>query len=84
MPPEGLGDSLKRSNKMYQVKNGKQVVPTCPECGCRLAQFEDMWYHFEGTKEKDARGCLCSLYLSGQEFIIDPKNGFDNGSIVVV
>ncbi len=53
---------------MYQVRDGQQVVPTCEECGCRLAEFEDMLYHYEGDDTHDARGCLCSLYNEG----IDP------------
>lgn len=73
---------------MYQVRDGKQVVPTCPECGCRLGQFEDMWYHFSKSKsflgdnkdKKDARGCKCSLYRTGLEF--GPKRRFSNGNII--
>lgn len=49
----------------YMVREGKRVAPFCPECGCRLGQFEDMWYHFvpENTVyvERDARGHKCSL-----------------------
>lgn len=50
---------------MYQVRDGRRVAITCNHCGCRLAQFEDMWYHFYGTEERDARGCLCPLYNEG-------------------
>lgn len=47
---------------MYQVKNGKQVVPTCSECGCRLFVMQGAMAHFYGDTEYDARGCLCSQY----------------------
>lgn len=72
---------------MYQVRDGKRVVPTCPECGCRLGSFEDTWYHFSARGEllpdKDARGCRCPLLLNGFD-VIDPNGKFDNGNIVVV
>ena len=48
---------------MMAVRNGQRVVPTCPECGCRLEIFENGMFvtlrHFWGSPEKDARGCIC-------------------------
>lgn len=71
---------------MYQVRDGKRVVPTCPECGCRLAQFESMWYHYYDEVKhffRDARGCICNLYDKAFE-MIDPNGKFDSGNILVV
>jgi hypothetical protein len=53
---------------MYQVRDGKRVKPTCPTCGCRLGQFEDMWYHFYGDESHDARGDICPDYQKGFDF----------------
>lgn len=46
---------------MYQVRDGKRVVPTCPECGCRLKYNEsvDSWSHIFGTGYDDSRGHKC-------------------------
>lgn len=68
---------------MYQVRDGKRVVPTCPECGCRLAQFEDQWWHYEGIWPRDARGCICPSATFGYE-LIDPNDKFDKSNIVMV
>lgn len=54
---------------MYQVgRDGKLVVPTCPDCGCRLREmqiaisepvyFSHYGFRF-GTDTHDARGCKC-------------------------
>jgi hypothetical protein len=50
------------------VRDNQKVWPTCPECGCRLNTdafaFMAEWVglsHFGTDKEKDARGCKCSL-----------------------
>ena len=50
--------------KIFMVRNGQKVWPTCPTCGCRLEFFENsMFYalrHFgEGLDKRDARGCKC-------------------------
>lgn len=48
------------------VRDGKKVVPTCSECGCRLEDtgYGD-WVHFghitNYLSDTDARGCKCSL-----------------------
>lgn len=64
-----------------QVRDGQLVVPTCDECGCRLGQFEDMWYHFYGDTKRDAKGHLCSQYHVFIE--IDPKT-LDKAVISIV
>lgn len=47
----------------YQVRDGKQVVPTCPECGCRLDSpyFPEQYFHFVSGygDSKDAKGHRC-------------------------
>lgn len=68
---------------MYQVRDGQRVVPTCPECGCRVAEFESMWYHFYTGGFRDARGCICPLYDKALE-PIDPNGRFDKSNMVVV
>jgi len=48
----------------YEVRDGKQVAPTCPECGCRLFKDEtNSWFHFTDIDnvDKDSRGHICSL-----------------------
>lgn len=65
---------------MYAVREGQQVIPTCPKCGCRLQELgprqEDghcfLWTHYhvwdESTNKwsiKDARGCLCEYTYMG-------------------
>lgn len=47
------------------VREGKKVIPSCPECSCRLNVFElhglTFAHHFIGEdSEKDAKGHKCS------------------------
>lgn len=54
--------------KDYHVRDGKKVAPTCPECGCRLTTFEDIYYHWLNKDlDRDARGHKCSLLNSWWE-----------------
>ena len=57
---------------MYQVRDGKRVVPTCPECGCRLRSLSESYPSFMGhfqTEEmgqmRDARGHECEFATMG-------------------
>lgn len=50
------------------VRDGRQVSPYCPECGCRLHQMPGCkhWKHFRTDYSgKDARGCKCSEVGAG-------------------
>lgn len=53
-----------------QVRDGQLVVPTCPVCGCRLAEFESMWYHYLDKKDnhRDGRWHLCPQLYEGFDF----------------
>jgi hypothetical protein len=51
--------------RQLEVRNGKRVVPVCPECGCRLEYTSlDTGRHFYGGIINDARGCKCVLYTA--------------------
>ena len=59
---------------MYQVRNGQRVVPTCPECGCRLD--EKAWgsyFHFigkyDGKVTRDAAGHVCKYYAHAMKLM---------------
>lgn len=49
---------------MYQVRDGKRVAPTCPECGCRIF-FHRLWgisyyaHKLNSDATRDARGHDC-------------------------
>jgi hypothetical protein len=44
-----------------EIRDGKRVVPTCIECGCRLdIKAEGFLQHFLSKDHTtDARGCKC-------------------------
>lgn len=50
---------------MRVVRDGQLVVPSCPDCGCRLEKFHSTllkgqaYRHFDGYPNRDARGCNC-------------------------
>jgi len=51
-----------------QVRDGKKVWPTCPECGCRLMEMPicNHLKHFRGKDfDRDAKGCKCPELLAG-------------------
>jgi hypothetical protein len=64
---------------MYQVRDGKQVVPTCPECGCRLKLYrDDLYWHYrvDGQPWRDAKGHDCTykfatLKLLDRQFYVN-------------
>lgn len=47
------------------VRDGQLVVPTCPDCGCRLRKIKDTIYEhwYESFTKKDARGHSCVSVL---------------------
>lgn len=69
---------------MYQVRDGKKVIPTCTKCGCRLAAsdiFKDTYYHFKkGVGDRvDAQNHPCPylnipLALINRELFITSTN----------
>lgn len=51
--------TIARDATAFSVREGRLAPVTCVACGCRLERHDDgTWWHFAGTRDRDARGCI--------------------------